>query len=43
MTRKKWITLGVGAVVIALFAAILLTTFNFNQEREEIFEDYTNP
>ena len=42
MTRKKWITLGVGAVVIALFAAILLTTFNFKQEREEIFEDYTN-
>ena len=42
MTKRKWIITGATLGILVLFGLILLTTFNFQNEHENISEDLTD-
>ena len=42
MTKRKWIIIGATLGILVLFGLILLTTFNFQNEHENITEDLTD-
>ena len=42
MTKRKWIITGATLGILVLFGLILLTTFNFQNDHENITEDLTD-
>ena len=41
MNKRKWIITGTALALIVLFGLIILTTFNFQSNREDVLEDLT--
>ncbi len=42
MTKRKWMIIGVTLGILALFSLVLLTTFKFQSNHEDIIEDLTD-